>query len=203
MEPFIHGLLLALGLILPLGVQNLFIFNQGAIQQSYKRVLPATITASICDTLLILLAVLGVSVIIVEYNWLRITLMIVGILFLIYMGFVTWKSKPASNPTGQSIGMSAKRQILFALSVSLLNPHAILDTIGVIGASSLVYIEKEKIIFTATCIGVSWAWFHGLGLAGRLFKKVDSTGKLIGTLNKVSAMIIWITAIYMALTIVE
>lgn len=203
MEPFIHGMLLALGLILPLGVQNLFIFNQGAIQPSYKRVLPATLTASICDTLLILLAVLGVSVIIVEYDWLRITLLIIGVLFLIYMGFVTWKSKPASDPTAQSIGMSAKKQILFALSVSLLNPHAILDTIGVIGASSLVYIEKEKIIFTATCIGVSWVWFHGLGLAGRLFKRIDTTGQVIVTLNKVSAIIIWITAFYMAASIVK
>lgn len=203
MEPFIHGLLLALGLILPLGVQNLFIFNQGAIQPSYKKILPAAITASICDTLLILLAVLGVSVIIVEYDWLRITLLIIGILFLIYMGFVTWTTKPASNTTAQSIGMTAKKQILFALSVSLLNPHAILDTIGVIGSSSLVYLEKEKIIFTATCIGVSWIWFHGLGLAGRLFKRIDITGKLLGTLNKISAIIIWITAVYMAFSIIE
>lgn len=29
MEPLIHGMILAFGLILPLGVQNVFIFNQG------------------------------------------------------------------------------------------------------------------------------------------------------------------------------
>ncbi|GGA41924.1 hypothetical protein GCM10007416_13560 [Kroppenstedtia guangzhouensis] len=28
---FMHGFLLAFGLILPLGVQNVFIFNQGAV----------------------------------------------------------------------------------------------------------------------------------------------------------------------------
>ena len=32
MEPIIHGILLAFGLILPLGVQNVFIFSQGATQ---------------------------------------------------------------------------------------------------------------------------------------------------------------------------
>lgn len=29
LEAFIHAVLLALGLILPLGVQNVFVFNQG------------------------------------------------------------------------------------------------------------------------------------------------------------------------------
>lgn len=52
MEPSIHGLILAFGLILPLGVQNLFIFSQGAIQVSLWNAMPAVITAGLCDTLL-------------------------------------------------------------------------------------------------------------------------------------------------------
>ncbi len=93
--------------------------------------------------------------------------------------------------------MSTKKQIVFALSVSLLNPHAILDTVGVIGSSSLVYSGTEKMIFTATCIVVSWCWFHGLCLTGRLLKKIDTSGKFLRILNKISAIIIWITALYM------
>lgn len=197
MEPFIHGLLLALGLILPLGVQNVFIFNQGAIQPTLKKALPATITASICDTVLILLAILGVSLIVMQYDWLRLTLITGGVIFLMYMGFLTWVAKSNSQSDPQSMQMSTKKQIVFALSVSLLNPHAILDTIGVIGSSSLVYAGTEKIIFTATCIVVAWCWFHGLCIAGRSLKKIDTSGKFLRILNKVSAIIIWITAIYM------
>lgn len=33
LQPIIHGFLLALGLILPLGAQNVFVFNQGANQK--------------------------------------------------------------------------------------------------------------------------------------------------------------------------
>lgn len=33
LQPLIHGLLLALGLILPLGAQNVVVFNQGANQK--------------------------------------------------------------------------------------------------------------------------------------------------------------------------
>ena len=57
----IHALLLAFGLILPLGVQNVFVFNQGANQRTIKQALPVVVTASVCDTILILVAVLGVS----------------------------------------------------------------------------------------------------------------------------------------------
>ena len=57
----IHALLLAFGLILPLGVQNVFVFNQGANQRTFKQALPVVFTASVCDTILLLVAVLGVS----------------------------------------------------------------------------------------------------------------------------------------------
>ncbi|CAH0239400.1 Arginine exporter protein ArgO [Peribacillus sp. Bi96] len=201
MEPFFHGLILALGLILPLGVQNVFIFNQGAIQPTLKKALPATITAAICDTLLILLAVLGVSLIVMQYDWLRLSLIIIGVIFLIYMGFQIWFAKANPQSGAQTMQMSTKKQIVFALSVSLLNPHAILDTIGVIGSSSLVYSGTEKTIFTATCILVSWCWFHGLCLAGRMLKKVDTSGRFLRILNKISAVIIWITALYMVKSI--
>ena len=91
MEPILHGLILAFGLILPLGVQNVFVFSQGATQPKLARALPATITAALCDTVLILLAVFGLSIIVLQFEWLRISLMIVGVLFLLYMGYVIWR----------------------------------------------------------------------------------------------------------------
>ena len=86
MEAILHGIILAFGLILPLGVQNVFVFSQGATQPKLLRALPATVTAALCDTFLILLAIFGLSVIVLQFEWLRISLMITGILFLLYMG---------------------------------------------------------------------------------------------------------------------
>lgn len=80
MQAIIHGFILAFGLILPLGVQNVFVFSQGAIQPTKVRAFPAVITAAICDTLLILLAVLGLSLIVYQFEWLRVGLLITGIL---------------------------------------------------------------------------------------------------------------------------
>ncbi|EMA6343012.1 LysE/ArgO family amino acid transporter [Bacillus cytotoxicus] len=195
MEAIIHGMILAFGLILPLGVQNVFVFSQGATQPRFIRALPATITAALCDTFLILLAVFGLSVIVLQFQWLRLSLMIIGILFLLYMGYVIWKSKPITNESNKAL--SIRQQVIFSLSVSLLNPHAILDTVGVIGTSALKYAGTEQIFFAIACITVSWIWFFGLTLAGTVIKNLDSTGSLMNIFNKCSALFIWGTAVYL------
>lgn len=199
MEAIIHGILLAFGLILPLGVQNVFIFSQGATQPSLLKAFPAAITAALCDTLLIVLAVFGLSVIVLQLEGLRLGLMIVGVIFLFYMGYSIWRSKPASLETGKSL--KARKQIVFAMSVSLLNPHAILDTVGVIGTSALKYVGTEQLLFTVACIIVSWCWFFGLTVAGATMKKLDGTGKLMTIFNKCSAVFIWCTAGYLILSL--
>ncbi|MDM5430951.1 LysE/ArgO family amino acid transporter [Bacillus mycoides] len=195
MEAIVHGIILAFGLILPLGVQNVFVFSQGATQPKLIRALPAAVTAALCDTFLILLAVFGLSTIVLQFEWLRLSLMIAGILFLLYMGYVIWRSEPTTNETNKALPI--RQQIIFALSVSLLNPHALLDIVGVIGTSALKYVGTEQVIFTITCITVSWIWFFGLTLAGTVMKKIDGTGGLMNIFNKCSALFIWGTAIYL------
>lgn len=201
-EAIIHGFILAFGLILPLGVQNVFVFNQGAIQPKFPKALPVIITASLCDTLLISLAVLGVSVVVLSSYWIKTILFVGGIIFLVYMGIVVWKSKP-TQLDGEQMSVSPKKQILFAMSVSLLNPHAIMDTVGVIGTSSIKYAGTEKFAFAIACIITSWIWFAGLGIAGRLVGNLNKSGKFLLILNKVSAVIMWGTAIYIGISLFE
>lgn len=197
MEPLLHGMILAFGLILPLGVQNVFVFNQGATHKKFTNVLPAIITAGISDTILIYLAVAGVSIIVFSFEWLKILLFLVGFLFLSYMGWVMWKNSPEVGANQEKTPFSARRQITFAASVSLLNPHAIMDTIGVIGTSSLAYTGWEKWIFTVACIVVSWLWFFSLAISGRKIGQIDKNGKFLKRMNQISAIIIWVMAIYM------
>lgn len=198
---FIHGCILALGLILPLGVQNVFVFNQGAIHPRFIKVLPVVITASLCDTLLILVAVLGVSFIILGSFWIKIILIVGGCIFLVYMGWTSWNSKPNKDKEDVQKKFSLKKQVLFAASVSLLNPHAIMDTVGVIGTSSLRYQGEEKVIFAASCILVSWLWFLSLALIGRISGKLDQSGRFMLVLNKISALVMWGAAIYLVFSL--
>ncbi|WP_105995902.1 LysE/ArgO family amino acid transporter [Staphylococcus agnetis] len=192
LQAVLHGILLALGLILPLGAQNVFVFNQGANHKNWVRTLPVIVTAGLCDTLLILLTVLGVSLVLMSLPTLQLVVYIIGFIFLLYMAWSLWREKPASIE--KQTQMSAKKQIGFALSVSLLNPHAIMDTIGVIGTSAALYTGSEKVIFTLATITVSWVWFVTLALLGRFVGHVDRTGKFIIILNKCSSIIIIVVA---------
>jgi L-lysine exporter family protein LysE/ArgO len=115
---------------------------------------------------------------------------------------MTWKSKPATYSTADK-ALSPKKQIAFAASVSLLNPHAIMDTIGVIGTSSLSYTGIGKVAFTIACIATSWIWFFTLALVGRQVGRLNHSGSFITILNKVSALIMWGTAIYLFSTLLS
>jgi len=193
---FLHGYLLSFGLILPLGPQNTFVFTQGATQPKLIRALPVAVAASLADTFLILLAVFGVSVIVLTIPIIKTILTIIGVVFLLYIGWVTWKGKPTNNERLNEFN-SLQRRIVFALSVSLLNPHAILDTVGVIGTSAITYGGVERFAFTFACILNSWLWFFALTIMGRTLGVVDRNGRVLGILNKVSAVIIWASALYL------
>ena len=195
MEPILHGIILAFGLILPLGVQNVFIFSQGVMQPSVTKAMPAMITAAICDTLLILLAGLGLSIIVLQFEAIRFMLLIGGILFLIYIGFVIWRSDAATFEDKEALPM--KKQIIFSMSVSLLNPHAILDTVGVIGTNAVKYNGEEQWYFLCACIVVSWLWFFSLMLTGATLKKMHISPSIFSIFNKISALFIWGTAFYL------
>ncbi|SEK52185.1 LysE/ArgO family amino acid transporter [Paenibacillus sp. OK003] len=187
MGVIIHAVVLAFGLILPLGVQNVFIFNQGMSQRSYARALPAIVTAGLSDTLLIGAAVGGVSLILLQWPLLASLLYAGGSVFLLYMAWSIWRSSGPANSSAAVL--SAGRQIAFAASVSLLNPHALLDTVAVIGTSSLQYEGVARFYFAITAALVSWVWFLGLAGAGRLVGRTDRTGRVSVFFNRLSAIV--------------
>ena len=194
---FIYGFIFALGLIIPLGAQNIFVFNQGASQPHFYKALPVVLTASLCDTLLIVLAVSGVSLIVLEIEWLKIVIYAVGLVFLLYMAQSIWKTKA---PTADTVAepLSTKKQFLFAVSVSLLNPHAIIDTVAVIGTNSLNFSGNAKIAYTAACIIISFVWFFFLAFMGKTIRRLNTSGSLITAINKISAIILLLVACYIA-----
>jgi L-lysine exporter family protein LysE/ArgO len=173
----------------------MFVFAQGASQPRFVRALPVVLTASLADTTLILLAVLGVSVVVLTFSWVETTLVVGGVLFLTYLGWTNWRAESESGEGwGDGAEWTPRRQVIFALSVSLLNPHAILDTIGVIGTSSLAYVGSGRVAFASACILVSWSWFFLLAVAGRTLGKIGRVRKM---LNRLSAVVMWGSAAYL------
>ncbi len=195
MKTMLHGTVLAFGLILPLGVQNLFLLCQGAFQPKLWRALPGVVTAALCDTLLIVLAVAGVTRLVAASVMVAALLSALGCLLLFYLGWRSWRSEQETSAAREAL--SPLKQVALAAGVSLGNPHAILDTIGVIGVASLQYAGEEKIIFSLSCIAVSWLWFFSLAAAGRIFgSRFIAQGR---KLNKLAALCIWGAAVYLGM----
>lgn len=197
LSAFIHGFILAFGLILPLGPQNAFVLSQGASNKDWRCILPVVLTASAGDSALILVAVLGVSMVVLSLPWIRTGLLAGGILFLVVIGWLTWKNDPGcQEPPGKkrSDNWSLRRRVTFTLALSLFNPHAILDTVAVIGPNALVYQGQARATFTAACILNSWVWFFSLALFGRLAGSLEIVRRW---LNRFSALVMWGSALYL------
>ena len=194
LSAFLHGYFLALGLILPLGPQNAFILSQGVIARRWRDVLPVVLAACVSDSLLIVLAVFGVSAVVLTVPWFRTALIVAGVCFLVYIGWLNWRSAAKPAVTEAAAPRTLRQQLVFTLAVSLLNPHAILDTIGVIGTSALAYSGNERLVFGLACVLNSCLWFTGLSLAGRVFGRV---GNLQKWLARASAVVMWLSALFL------
>jgi L-lysine exporter family protein LysE/ArgO len=191
---FLYAFILTLGLILPLGPQNSFILSIGAHTKRFSQTLPAVITASLCDALLIFLAVIGVSVAVAEIVWLKLTLTIAGSLFLFYFAWRSMRAKPDTDLNRVLIPASISKQIILAATFSIMNPFAWLDTMMVIGTTAATFNGKDRIIFTVTSILVSCLWFLFLARVGQ---KIDEKLKDAPWKGRVIAVIFFTSALFL------
>lgn len=164
------GFLLGLALIVPLGQQNVYVVSQG-VAVGMPRALFAVFAAAGCDTLLILLGAGGASALLHRVPGLRPALLAGGVLLLLYLGIRALRS-PA-EPTGfETGGANGPRQVLArTVAVSLLNPHAILDTVGVLGAAIAGQPEPGRLAFGIGVVSASWVWFLTIASAAALLRK--------------------------------
>jgi L-lysine exporter family protein LysE/ArgO len=194
---FGHGVVLAVGLIVALGPQNVFVFQQGAVQPRFRRAVPTVVTAGLCDTLLVGLAVLGVSLVVLRVPWLETALFGAGFGFLLYVGWRLYAADSTLDAPDAGSYLAPREQVAFTASVSLLNPHAVLDTVGVIGTSALAYDTPARWAFTLGCLVVSWAWFAGLAVAGWRVGEAADADRWLRWFDVVAAAAVWVVALYM------
>lgn len=163
MSILFEGFFLQASLILALGAQNLFVLESGLKRQRHLFVAGL---CSICDAALIAVGVLGVATVLVKIPLLKISLGILGVLFLAWYGGVKLFEKPVLQDANSStIPPNLKRIILQTLAFSILNPHVYLDAIVLIGGYSTTYDTMfERALFGAGATLFSVIWFLGLAL---------------------------------------
>lgn len=171
MTVFGSGVLLGLALIIPIGPQNVFVLNQ-SIAVGMPRALAAVMAAGLCDSLLIIAGAVGVSAVLAGVPGLRPTLLAAGVVLLVFLGVRSFRTEIVEEDTlRQGQGLPLRTVVSRTASVSLLNPHAILDTVGVLGAAIAAQQSGQRVVFASGTLTASWVWFLILALTASLLRR--------------------------------
>jgi L-lysine exporter family protein LysE/ArgO len=174
---FVFGLLFGLATAFPVGVQSFVVMNQG-LRFGYPRVLTGIITASLCDTLLIVLGAAGASALLAGADE-RVPVLIIGIAFLAVFGVLAFRAPPEEEAdevesVGRPLAMIAQ-----TVGVSLFNPHAVLETVGVLGGAIAAQSAGNRVGFALGVIAASWVWFVMVGFgASALQERLTAPARL-------------------------
>ena len=161
------GFLTSFALILAIGAQNAFVLKQGILRQ---HVFLVCLTCAVSDALLISAGVAGFGLIVASYPAFPKIMSIGGALFLIFYGLTKFIAayKGGENQTLSSKTAALWPTILTCLTLTWLNPHVYLDTLGLVGAVSTQFEGTlQKLAFGVGAVSASFVFFFGLGYGAR------------------------------------
>ena len=167
---YLQGLLLGFSLIIAIGAQNLFVFNQGLIG---KYVMIVCLFCSLSDALLILIGYSGLYLIIENNVILQNFIILIGFLWL--LGYGVLKIREGMYFDQQSNldiqishinNRSLYKTILAISGITWLNPHVYLDTVFLIGSISNSVQSEKQFSFLLGTISSSFLFFFFLGYMG-------------------------------------
>ena len=167
---YLQGLLLGFSLIIAIGAQNLFVFNQGLIG---KYVMIVCLFCSLSDALLILIGYSGLYLIIENNVILQNFIILIG--FLWSLGYGVLKIKEGmyfdqeSNldiQISHTNNRNLYKTILAISGITWLNPHVYLDTVFLIGSISNSVQSEKQFSFLLGAISSSFLFFFFLGYMG-------------------------------------
>ena len=167
---YIQGLLLGFSLIIAIGAQNLFVFNQGLIG---KYVMIVCLFCSLSDALLILIGYSGLYLIIENNVILQNFIILIGFLWLLGYGVLKIREglyfDQESNldiQISHTNNRNLYKTILAISGITWLNPHVYLDTVFLIGSISNSVQSELQFSFLLGAISSSFLFFFFLGYMG-------------------------------------
>lgn len=185
---YLDGLLLGLSLIIALGPQNVFLIKQGALK---NHAILSAIICFICDFILICGSIAGLHELLILRPVLQIWMMFLGTAFLLfYSAKALTNALSKSEKTSENAHQPRNRTqiILLALGFSILNPHAIIDSLVIIGGGSTGYPNQEH-IFLLGVLTSSFIWFSSITFTARYFSDILTRANVWKGIELVSGLL--------------
>ncbi|PKG37830.1 LysE/ArgO family amino acid transporter [Psychromonas sp. Urea-02u-13] len=173
---YFTGLTLMATLIMPIGLQNAFVLNQGIRKQHHLFV------ASFCafsDVLFMCVGVWGGATLFSAFPWLLMAITLLGATFMLVYGAQCLHRavKGGGAIESDSKQRSFKMIVLACCAFTFLNPHVYIDTIVILGGFAANLLLEERPWFVLGGISASFLWFFGLALLGSKFAHILSSVK--------------------------
>ena len=167
---YLQGLLLGFSLIIAIGAQNLFVFNQGLIG---KYVMIVCLFCSLSDALLILIGYSGLYLIIENNVILQNFIILISFLWLLGYGVLKIREGMSFDQKSNldiqishTNNRNLYKTILAISGITWLNPHVYLDTVFLIGSISNSVQSEKQFSFLLGTISSSFLFFFFLGYMG-------------------------------------
>ncbi|MFT8950405.1 MAG: LysE family transporter [Liquorilactobacillus hordei] len=107
---FYNGLLLVFALVAPIGMQNLYVFNN-ALSNSLQRAYLYSMFIWIANSSFVLFAYFGFGTLVNAYLLLKIIVMFVGSFLVIWMGAIILRTSQAIQLKTEQNGMTVKKAL--------------------------------------------------------------------------------------------
>lgn len=192
---YLQGLLIGFAFVAPIGMQNIYVFNNGL---SYKlsRALLYTLFVWLFDGLFCFAAFYGIGALISKSFLLKIIIMIIGGLLTIYIGYNIIRSANQRAMTGVNDPLSVKKAIMTAIVVSWANPQALIDGTMMLGASRGTLTLEESIFFIIGVVSSSFVWDMGMTTAFNILRN-RMPSKVILWINLISGIVIVVYGLFL------
>ena len=184
MDSFITGILLGLGVAIPIGPLNILIMNYSL--SSFGRGFALGMGAMSADILYFVLLSLGVLAVF-DNTWIFKSIAIFGAIFLLYMAWACYKnaSKMLAKISSTERGESLLACYLKGLGLNSINPFIVGFWLSL---SSVVASSANWMIAALGVLLALFAWVLGLSLATSLARRIISA-KVARIFSYVSAVL--------------
>lgn len=191
---FFEGMLLQASLIFALGPQNIFILESGIRRKHHIAV---SFVCFFCDLAIIMLGVAGAGSLFTQHPQIKITFGVLGVVFLLLYGFGKIRTSDEFTISSEQLDKySLKKSVFKAVTFSVVNPHAYLDGVVLIGGFSAKYLLLEQRLMLgmgAACYSLIWFLTLSLG-ASALLPLFKSTRMLKLVLGSAGVILLFLSA---------
>jgi L-lysine exporter family protein LysE/ArgO len=193
--PLIEGFLLSAGLIVGIGPQNTLVLHNGLRRQ---HLLLMVLLCTLIDGVLITLCTLGMGSLLTDPTLIQVLTFAAIAVLLVYGARSFRATFSPALAAQQEARLPTRRQVVLALlGVSLLNPSVYMDTLVLIGGSSIRYEDDLRLWFAVGAILASLVWFWGLTYGSAKLAPLVKQSKFMRLLDGLSGGILLLMALHL------